>query len=115
LLLNILLKENKRLEGNLKTNCWEFKNCGRQPGGKQEKELGVCPAPLETKLDGVHKGKNAGRACWVVSGTLCGGVVQGTFAKKFQNCETCEFYQAVRKEEQPNFQLSPILLSKLRA
>jgi hypothetical protein len=25
----------------IKINCWEFKKCGRQPGGHKEKELGT--------------------------------------------------------------------------
>jgi len=98
----------------LKTNCWEFKRCGRESGGKNVKDLGVCPASIEKKLDGAHGGTNAGRACWVVSGTFCGGVVQGTFAKKFMNCEICEFYKEVKEQESPNFQLSPLLLAKLK-
>jgi len=42
-----------------KPNCWEFKQCGREPGGLLSDELGVCPASTETRLDGVHGGKNA--------------------------------------------------------
>jgi hypothetical protein len=98
----------------MKLNCWEFKKCGREPGGKNERDLGTCPATVEKRLDGVHDGTNGGRSCWVISGTFCGGVVQGTFAKKFLNCELCEFYKAVKEEETPNFQLSPLLLTKLR-
>jgi len=75
-----------------KINCWEFKKCGRQPGGSCERDLGLCPATVESRLDGVHEGKNAGRACWVVSGTLCKGEVLGTFAKKYKNCELCDFF-----------------------
>lgn len=97
-----------------KKNCWEFKNCGRQPGGGREKELGICKAAMETRLDGVHGGKNAGRACWVVAGTLCGGQVQGTFAKKYGNCEVCDFYKSVREEEGPNFVVVISLLNKLK-
>jgi hypothetical protein len=70
-------------KSNGKLNCWEFKKCGRQPGGENIEKLGLCPATTEARLDGVHNGNNAGRACWVVSGTLCGGEVQGTYAKKF--------------------------------
>ena len=36
-----------------------------------------------------------------MSGTLCSGAVQGTFAQKYKNCEICDFYQMVRKEEGP--------------
>lgn len=37
-----------------KQNCWDFKQCGRQPGGTKVIELGVCPASVETKVNGVH-------------------------------------------------------------
>ncbi len=101
-------------ERTSKLNCWEYKRCGRQPQGAHVKDLGLCPATLEEGLDGVHEGVNAGRACWVVSGTFCKGQVQGTFAQKFKNCEQCDFYQLVRTEEYPGFMLSAILLGKLK-
>lgn len=84
-----------------KLNCWEFKNCGRQPGGHKVDELGVCPAAIDRGLDNAHGGKNAGRACWVVAGSLCGGKIQGTYAKKLLNCWRCEFMNSVRTEEEP--------------
>jgi hypothetical protein len=62
-------------------NCWEFKKCGREKGGSNEKTLGICPAYPDQ-----------GRQCARVAGTLCGGVVQGTFASKLANCLKCEFY-----------------------
>jgi len=97
-----------------KKNCWEFKACGREPGGKKAGELGICPASTNEKLDGVHGGKNSGRACWVVAGTFCGGTVQGSFAQKFSTCESCDFYLLVKREETPSFILSATLLSRLR-
>ncbi len=33
----------------MKTNCWEVKNCGRQPGGAKVGELGACPAAMDTE------------------------------------------------------------------
>ncbi len=96
-----------------KLNCWEYKKCGRQPGGDRV-DLGVCPTTIESKLQGIHGGANAGRACWIVAGTMCGGVVQGTFAKKYENCEKCEFYQMVKEEEGGQFQLSLFILKKLK-
>lgn len=81
-----------------KLNCWEFKNCGRQPGGSRVAELGVCPAATENALDGINGGNNGGRICWAVAGTLCDGRVQGTFAKKMTTCVLCPFYGAVRQE-----------------
>jgi len=101
-------------ERKTKLNCWEFKRCGRQPQGINAHDLGVCPATLETKLDGVHGGVNSGRACWVVAGTLCKGQQQGTFAQKFKNCKECDFYLKVQREEQTNFQLSAVLLVNLK-
>ena len=97
-----------------KLNCWEAKKCGRTKGGEHEKDLGICPVSIENRLDGVHGGQNAGRACWVVAGTLCGGNVQGTFAAKYDTCDKCEFYQAVRKEEGTKYVFSISLLSKLK-
>lgn len=96
-----------------KENCWEFKRCGREPGGAHVHDLGVCVATEEDRLDGVHGGSFAGRSCWVVAGTLCGGQVQGSFAQKYRNCETCEFYRQVREEEFPKFLLSAVLMKKL--
>lgn len=96
-----------------KLNCWEFKKCGREQGGIHQ-ELGVCRAATETRIDGTHDGKKAGRACWVVAGTQCGGQAQGTFAQKYANCEHCDFYKSVRKEEKLQFQNCIVLLNKLK-
>ena len=58
--------------------------------------------------------KNAGRACWVIEGTLCGNEVQGHFGKKFAKCQVCNVYTRVKEETGPGFVLSATLLSKLR-
>jgi hypothetical protein len=96
-----------------KINCWEFKKCGREPGGTRT-DLGICAASVEHRLHGVHGGKHAGRACWVVAGTLCGGKEQGTFAAKYHNCEKCDFYLSVRSDEGMSYKLSITLLQKLK-
>lgn len=82
-----------------KLNCWEFKKCGRQIGGEKAKKLGVCIASTQKNTDGVNNGKFAGRCCWAVAGTLCGGPVQGTFAQELHKCMDCEFYWIVSREE----------------
>ncbi len=84
-----------------KMNCWEFKKCERQPGGQLTGELGVCPASTQKMLNGVHEGENAGRACWAIAGTFCGGIIQGSEAQKQGNCWKCDFFQLVRREETP--------------
>lgn len=98
-----------------KKNCWEVMKCGREPGGKNAEELGVCPAAVDARLEGVHGGKHAGRACWVIAGTFCEGNVQGTFAQKLTDCALCEFYHQVRKEEGSAYQTSLVLLKRLKA
>jgi hypothetical protein len=97
-----------------KVNCWEFKKCGRERGGSNAASLGVCKAFTEHRLNGVHGGLAAGRACWALCGTLCGGEVQGKFAQKFANCEKCDFYLLVSKEEYPNFKYASVLRAKLK-
>ena len=96
-----------------KQNCWELKKGGREPMGVNH-DLGVCPAAMETRLDSIHGGKNGGRACWVVAGTLCDKQVQGSFAKKYVNCEKCDFYGLVLDEEGPGYKPAFLLLGKLR-
>ncbi len=85
--------------GKTKLNCWEHRNCGRGPGGAKVSQLGVCPAATDASFDGINKGKNAGRICWAVAGTFCGGKVRGTFAEKRESCLGCEFFRHVRQQE----------------
>jgi len=88
-------------------NCWEVMGCERQPGGRNAERLGVCPAAVPGQHDGVNKGKHGGRICWAVSGTLCGGEVQGTYAKKLMSCLNCKFLKQVNEEEGRDFILTP--------
>ncbi len=82
-----------------KINCWEYMRCGRERGGTAAHELGVCPAAVDATFDGINSGVCAGRFCWAVGGTLCGGTRQGTFAGKRETCVECHFYQRVQAEE----------------
>ena len=94
-------------------NCWEFEQCGREVNGKKANELGVCPAVTATKVNGTNDGVNAGRACWAIAGTLCGGQVQGSYAQKLGNCLNCKFFDQVRGEQGDNFVSSKQILRKL--
>lgn len=80
---DVVVKKQRDLAGERPPNCWEFKKCGREAGGPKAAELGVCPAYPD------H-----GRRCAEVTGTLCGGKVQGTFAHKLGNCLKCDFYNS---------------------
>ena len=74
-------------------NCWEVKDCGREPSGRNVSLHGVCPVATETKVDGIHNGKNGGRCCWAVvpvnnPGYCSAGII---------GCLTCDFYNMVRR------------------
>ncbi|MBI5847458.1 MAG: hypothetical protein HZB31_05820 [Nitrospirae bacterium] len=65
-----------------RAQCWDFMKCGRD----RDKS---CPAVVQS----------AGRSCWLVAGTLCGGVVQGDHAQKIASCKECNFYTKVKAGE----------------
>lgn len=92
-----------------KTNCWEFKKCGRELGGARVDELGVCVASTDSKMHKIHGGRNAGRACWISTGTLCKGKVQASFTMKVLNCMDCEFFSLIKKEEGKNYTPASLL------
>ena len=82
-----------------KTNCWEVKQCGHEPGGINAGTLGICPAATSSHFDGLNSGVHSGRFCWRVAGTLCDGEIQGMFAAKALTCCKCEFFLQVVDEE----------------
>jgi hypothetical protein len=86
-----------------KKNCWEVMKCGREPGGKYASHFGICLAASDTTHDGVHGGRNAGRACWMVAGTASGRKPEGTFVEKCLECSKCRFYRRVKREEGEDF------------
>lgn len=91
-----------------KQNCWEVLKCGREQGGQKVDELGICQAAVDINNNNVNSGRNGGRICWSISGTLCGGEAQGTFAEKKLSCLSCEFIKKVVAEEGPEkFTLLP--------
>jgi len=98
-------------------NCWEFRKCGREPKGTRASELGACPSATESRVDGVNGGRNGGRTCWAIAGTMCGGKVQGTYASKIPNCHTCEFYERVHQDmkEDSSTRILDIVLERTTA
>jgi hypothetical protein len=89
-----------------KINCWEFMGCSRLQMSRNVlpfRRSVVCPAALEDKFNGLYGGKNAGRACWMVSNTQCNGTVQKTFEQKYNTCLSCDFYRLAMEEEKDNF------------
>ena len=63
-------------------NCWEIMSCDRERDGAKVDEFGECPASKE----------GLGHSCWIIAGTFCNGVVQGTYAQKEGNCILCKIY-----------------------
>ena len=96
-----------------KMNCWEFKQCGRIPGGSKVDKLGICPSYTTEKTDKINEGKNGGRVCWVIAGTFCDDYIQGVYAAKLANCINCDFYKLVQQEQGKQWQGAKQILSLL--
>jgi hypothetical protein len=88
-----------------KLNCWEYMQCGHEPGSTHTDELGTCPASTDVKHDGTNGGTNSGRYCWAIAGTFCRGEVQDNFARKLSDCTRCPFYCEVERQEERRFVL----------
>ncbi|MFH1776543.1 MAG: two-CW domain-containing protein [Candidatus Omnitrophota bacterium] len=82
-----------------KQNCWEFKKCGREPGGVKTRELGVCQAAIFALAEGFCGGKNGGRACMYITGTFCLEAISGTLKGREKRCTKCDFYKMMLREE----------------
>lgn len=100
-----------------KLNCWEALRCGLEPGGKHAKEFGVCKAATDTDVDGVNCGKNAGRACWAILGTLCHEEgkpkKQDTYSQKLKRCTQCRFFELVAIQEGKDFKNTKQILDSI--
>ncbi len=99
-----------------KLNCWEWKQCGREPGGVNVASLGICPASTEMKMNGVHGGKNGGRTCWIVK--LPHYVKENykvILEKSMKSVGFAIFTIKSNKRKGGHFILSGTLLAKLRS
>ncbi len=88
-------------------NCWQVKQCGRELGGKNAGEKGVCPASISSEYNGVNRGENAGRFCWAVENTHCTRKSQSSVADTLMCCINCDFFQQVNEDEGRGFILLP--------
>ncbi len=68
--------------GTKEVQCWEYMKCGHEVDKS-------CPVVL----------MNAGRMCWDISSTLCGGKKQGESFTKFRLCKDCEFFIKLNRGE----------------
>lgn len=92
-------------EGIKKLNCWQFKKCGCEIGGKLAERWGVCPVVSDNEYNGKNGGKKAGRYCWKIKGTLCKNKKEKNLFNKFISCIHCDFFNLVQNEEGRNFQI----------
>ncbi|MCI5148021.1 MAG: hypothetical protein D3916_01190 [Candidatus Electrothrix sp. MAN1_4] len=81
-------------------NCWEFKECGREPGGRNALIDGICPAAIDSRANGIHQGKNGGRCCWVVVDSYCKVKAIEDISKGLLKCRNCAFYAMVRESSE---------------
>lgn len=95
-------------------NCWEFRKCGREPGGSLAVTEGVCAAAVFAAADGYLGGEKGGRACCFVTGTLCEELVQGSYRDKSKACWDCDFYQMLRREHGAAFSMPGFALHLLK-
>lgn len=97
-------------------NCWEMVGCGRDGEGRNVDTLGTCPVTTETRLHGVNRGINGGRACWALprepDPTCPSKPLPGLFRKG--HCLRCPFLLRVEKEEGPAFSFVREAFDRLR-
>ena len=86
-----------------KENCWEYMQCGREPGGKNVANRGLCPAAASEEYDGVNNGLKGGRFCWKISGTMCFDSIKGNCVPEITSCLLCPFFKKVKEEEGDSF------------
>ena len=84
-------------------NCWEFKKCGREPGGENTQKLGVCRAAIESKFNNINNGKNSGRYCWKVKVSEDNHNSSNKTLSAIMTCIECDFFMKVKSEEQDKF------------
>jgi len=82
-----------------KLNCWEFMNCGMEPGGIFSEIHGVCPVAQMMKYDGANGGRGGGRVCWMIKNKASGDSCNICRHHR-QSCIHCEFYRRVHSEEE---------------
>jgi hypothetical protein len=110
---SLIIVQRKAGAQSTKINCWDFKRCNRNMENKRVKELISCPVFTETRLNGINGGKNGGRSCWLIPGTLCGRRIQRSLISKSLTCKLCDFKSFVLREENSNCVVSDKFLNML--
>ncbi len=69
-----------------KQNCWEVSNCGKE---------NYCLAGTSTLFDGMFGGRNGGRFCAFIDGTLCKDGAPMDPEEKIRRCASCHFFKEI--------------------
>lgn len=78
--------------------------CGRGSSRNNIIESRICNAAIDYKSDGINEGKNGGRICWAIVGTLCNNHSRELICgirkwRSTQSCLSCSFFKKVKKEQ----------------
>ncbi|MBF0135717.1 MAG: hypothetical protein H7833_14375 [Magnetococcus sp. DMHC-1] len=88
--INHVMRKSGCINVNNKKNCWEYNACGKEDR---------CPAGISCEHDGVFGGKNGGRFCAFIDGTLSKDDLNIEFDDKFTNhCSRCCFFEEIKKD-----------------
>jgi len=109
----LIIVQKKAGAQSAKMNCWDFKRCNSNTGNDRIKKSDVCPVFSKTALDGINGGKNGGRSCWLIPGTLCGSRIQRAIIPKSIACRLCDFKRHVLREENPHRIITDTFLTML--
>jgi len=71
----------------------------KHSGNNGKKKCSECPVPSNANYNGINGGKNGGRVCWIILGTLCNENQQLVGTRQLEGCADCDFYRAVKEEE----------------
>ncbi|MBS1151202.1 MAG: hybrid sensor histidine kinase/response regulator, partial [Myxococcaceae bacterium] len=80
-------------------------HCGRQAGGSNARQQGICPAGVDVATPGPNRGLGGGRICWSVAGTYCTSPTGNDAQSTRVSCTGCEVFKQVQQEEGAAFEL----------
>ena len=93
--------------------CCEFMMCGKELARTKAQELGLCSASSKTMLDRTDESRDAGPACWIISGAVCDGTSQRPCMEENGDCMSPTLYDYMCNQERQRLENSSNLLRKL--
>ena len=81
-----------------KLHCWEFMNCGMEPGGIFAATYGPCPAAVSILEEEASHDEKI-RSCWEIMPDNTKNI---TYTCRFsrKSCHDCLYYQRINIERQ---------------